>query len=148
MHSRTRMLAATAVAALLLAACTSGTTQSPASTSTDVQTIQVAMTDELRFEPDAFTVGAGETVRFEVTNSGEILHDFFIGDEQEQAEHEEDMGGMSGMGEDGPNSLSVDPGQTKTLEYTFPDEPGELLIGCHEPGHYDAGMVATLTIEE
>lgn len=147
MYYRSRMLAAAAVAALL-AACTSGTTQSPAGTSTDVRTIQVAMTDELRFEPDAFTAGAGETVRFEVTNSGEILHDFFIGDEQEQAEHEEEMGGMSGMAEDGPNSLSVDPGQTKTLEYTFPDEPGELLIGCHEPGHYDAGMVATVTIEE
>ena len=29
--------------------------------------IAVTMSDELRFEPDAFSVAAGETVRFEVT---------------------------------------------------------------------------------
>lgn len=147
MQFRCRMLAVTALA-LLLAACTSGTSQSPAGTSAEARIIEVAMTDELRFEPAAFTVRPGEMVRFEVTNTGAILHDFFLGDEAEQAEHEEAMGGMSGMAKDGPNSLSVDPGETKTLDYTFPDEPGELLIGCHEPGHYGAGMVATVTIEE
>lgn len=148
MPSRYRLLVALAGASLLLAACAGGASDSPSGTSSELRTIQVAMTDELRFEPDEFTVRVGETVRFEVTNTGAILHDFFLGDEAEQAEHEEEMGGMSGMGEDGPSSLSVDPGETKTLEYTFPDEPGELLIGCHEPGHYDAGMVATVTIEE
>ena len=147
MPSRYRVVALTAVL-LLLGSCSSGTTQSPSATSAGVRTIAVGMSDELRFEPAEFTVSAGETVRFEVTNNGQILHDFFLGDEQEQAEHEEEMGGMSGMAEDGPNGVSVDPGATKTLEFTFPDEPGELLIGCHEPGHYDAGMVATVTIED
>jgi uncharacterized cupredoxin-like copper-binding protein len=147
MPSRYRMLPATVLAVLLLAACSSGASQTPAA-SASARTIEVAMTDELRFEPAEFTVRAGETVRFEVTNTGAILHDFFLGDEAEQAEHEDEMGGMSGMGEDGPTSLSVEPGETKTLEYTFSDDAGELLIGCHEPGHYDAGMVATVTIEE
>lgn len=32
------------------------------------------------------------------------------------------------------------------FEYTF-EETGQLLAGCHEPGHYDGGMVATIVIE-
>jgi uncharacterized cupredoxin-like copper-binding protein len=47
---------------------------------------------------------------------------------------------------DEANAITLQPGETKTLEYTF-EEAGELLAGCHEPGHYDAGMVATITVE-
>ena len=43
--------------------------------------------------------------------------------------------------------VEVAPGETATLVYTF-DEPGELLYGCHVPGHYAAGMVGTITVEE
>lgn len=121
---------------------------SPAASSGGPRTIAVAMTDQLRFEPAQFTVSAGETVRFEVTNTGQIVHEFYIGDEDVQAAHEVEMGGMSGMGTDEANGLSIEPGHTETLEFTFPDEPGELLIGCHEPGHYAGGMVATITIED
>jgi uncharacterized cupredoxin-like copper-binding protein len=92
MPSRYRTLVVTAMALLPLAACTSGTSQSPAGTSSEVRTIEVAMSDELRFEPAEFTVRAGETVQFEVTNNGAILHDFFLGDQAEQAEHEEERG--------------------------------------------------------
>ncbi|HEX7173009.1 MAG TPA: hypothetical protein VF365_10425 [Candidatus Limnocylindria bacterium] len=31
--------------------------------------------------------------------------------------------------------------------HTF-DEPGELLIGCHVDGHYDAGMRGTFLAEK
>lgn len=49
------------------------------------------MTDGLRFEPAEFTVRAGETVRFEVTSTGQIVHAFFIGDAEAQAAHATDM---------------------------------------------------------
>ncbi len=140
-----RILVVTAV--VLLAACSSGTSQSPGATSSGPRTIALGMTDELRFKPAEITVRAGETVRFEVTNGGQMIHDFFIGDEDAQDDHEAEMGGMSGMGDDTPSSLSLDPGAMKTLDFTFPADPGALLIGCHEPGHYAAGMVATVTIE-
>jgi len=108
----------------------------------------VEATDELRFEPAEFTVQAGETVRFEVQNTGQIVHEFVIGDADEQAEHEAEMGDMaSGMEmHDEDNAISIPPGETKTLEWTF-DEVGEMLAGCHEPGHYDAGMVAEIHVE-
>lgn len=33
------------------------------------------------------------------------------------------------------------------LEYTFDDaDASEFVIGCHYPGHYDAGMRAIITV--
>ena len=111
-----------------------------------VRTIAVSMTDELRFEPDAFSVAAGETVRFEVTNEGQSAHEFLIGDEAAQAEFEEAMQGEMDHGTDA--GVSLDPGQTDSFQYTFDEAGAELLAGCHEPGHYDGGMVATITVTE
>jgi uncharacterized cupredoxin-like copper-binding protein len=131
---------------LVLAACSGGASGSPAESG--ARTIQVNASDELRFAPAELTVSAGETVRFEVHNTGQIVHEFVIGDADVQAEHEMEMGDMaSGMEmADEANAITLQPGETKTLEYTF-EEAGELLAGCHEPGHYDAGMVATITVE-
>ncbi len=109
------------------------------------RTIEVRMSDELRFEPAELVVAPGETVRFEVTNDGETVHEFLIGDEAAQAEIEEEMAGGE-MDHDTDAGVSVEPGQTETFDYTFGGEKGEILAGCHEPGHYDAGMVATITI--
>ncbi len=112
----------------------------------DVRTVEVGMTDELTFEPDSITVAPGETVRFEVTNTGEIVHEFLIGDEAAQAEFEDEMSGSDEMDHDTTAGVSVDPGQTETFDYTFGDTDGVVLAGCHEPGHYDGGMVATITV--
>jgi uncharacterized cupredoxin-like copper-binding protein len=106
--------------------------------------VKVVMSDAMRFAPDPITVKAGEEVTFVVTNDGVIVHEFFVGTEEEQLDHAAEMaaGGMS-HGHD--NALSLQPGETGSLTMTFA-EAGSLLIGCHEPGHYDAGMKATLTV--
>ncbi len=44
-----------------------------------------------------------------------------------------------------PNMVSVEPGQTAELTFSFA-APGDLLIGCHEAGHYEAGMRARLIV--
>ena len=131
--------------ALVLAACApSGGGGSP--TDQAPRAVQVQMTDELRFEPAEFTFQAGETVRFEVTNAGAIVHEFLIGDEAAQNEFEMEMAEGEGMAHDTDAGVSVEPGESETFEYTFA-EGGELLAGCHEPGHYDGGMVASITVE-
>ncbi len=109
--------------------------------------IEIRMTDELRFEPAEVKVLVGETVTFKVTNSGQILHDFTLGDEETQADHEAEMaaGGMPGIGHDDPNVLTLEPGQTGELTWRFTAQ-ATILYGCHLPGHYAAGMVGTLTI--
>jgi uncharacterized cupredoxin-like copper-binding protein len=106
--------------------------------------VKVVMGDTMRFAPDAITVKADEEVTFVVTNEGLIVHEFFVGTEDEQVEHAAEMaaGGMS-HGHD--NALSLKAAETGSLTMTFADARS-LLIGCHEPGHYDAGMVATLTV--
>jgi uncharacterized cupredoxin-like copper-binding protein len=53
------------------------------------------------------------------------------------------MVGHSGMGM--TDTVEVKPGTTGELTVTF-DKAGDVLIGCHQPGHYPAGMRATVTV--
>jgi uncharacterized cupredoxin-like copper-binding protein len=83
-------------------------------------------------------------VTFVVTSAGSAEHEFYLGDETAQAEHEQDM--MSGgMAHGDPAGISVKPGETKDLTYTFA-EAGETLAGCHVVGHYGGGMKAAITV--
>lgn len=38
-------------------------------------------------------------------------------------------------------------GESDTITFTVPDEPGEYLFICTFPGHYSGGMVGTLIVE-
>ena len=107
----------------------------------------MTLTDAMRIEPSSMNVEAGTPVTFVVTNVGVIPHEFMLGDEDIQDEHEQEMLEMGGMpmDHDHANAITVQPGQTKQLPYTFA-EPGTTLAGCHLPGHYPAGMMATITI--
>lgn len=111
------------------------------------RTIDVDMSDDFSYDPDSIDVTAGETVAFRVHNSGEVVHELVIGDQAVQDEHEQEMQDMDGgmMMADEPNAVSVEPGETKTLAFRF-TEAGELQYGCHQPGHYAAGMHAPLTV--
>lgn len=172
MHAR--VLAGLVPVALLVAACSPGTTTpttAPSSPSTAVASsrptlaptveptvapsaqpaatpasgdIAVVLSDAMRYAPDAITVRAAEEVSFIVRNDGAIVHEFFVGDGDEQAQHAEEMA-IGGMSHGHDNALSLKPGESGMLTMTFP-EPGSLLIGCHEAGHYEAGMQGTLTV--
>lgn len=107
--------------------------------------IEVKMVDPFEFDPTQIEVTAGETITFMVTNAGDLDHEFVIGDEGTQDEHEMMMDD-DGMGsEDEPNELALAGGESGELTWTFADA-GSLLFGCHVPGHYDAGMVGTLEV--
>jgi uncharacterized cupredoxin-like copper-binding protein len=87
---------------------------------------------------------------FVVTNTGTTDHEFYLGDEAAQAEHETQMGGMGGMGgmtHDEPDGIALEPGETKELTHTF-GTPGKTLAGCHLPGHYAGGMKADILVTE
>ena len=116
------------------------------------RTIEVDMVD-IAFEPSSIDVEAGETVRFVFSNEGEAVHEGYVGDEQAQEEHDAERSGdggepeeMEGMEhDDDDEAVVVDPGDTGELTYTF-DEPGVIQIGCHQPGHYEAGMVIDVNV--
>lgn len=112
------------------------------------RTITVDANDQMQFAPGDITVEAGETIAFVVTNSGNIEHEFVLGDEEVQNEHEAGMETSAGGEHADVNyAVSVEPGETRTLVHTF-DEEGELLYGCHVPGHYAAGMVGSIAVVE
>jgi uncharacterized cupredoxin-like copper-binding protein len=151
MH-RIRIAAMIGVVVTLLAACGSDDDSSTAGNENgDARTVEVDMVD-IAFEPDTLEIARGETVRFVFTNTGEVAHDAFIGDQDDQAGHEAEMreadddeGHGGGHGDDdAENAVTVEPGDTGELTYTF-DEAGTLEVGCHQPGHYDAGM--TIAVE-
>jgi uncharacterized cupredoxin-like copper-binding protein len=104
---------------------------------------------EFFFAPKRITAPAGRLIRFEVSNPGVVSHEFLIGDRhtQDDAEAEMAKGAKSGKGHTHADSASIylDAGESGVLEATF-DTPGELLIGCHVPGHWSAGMEGTFTV--
>ncbi len=55
---------------------------------------------------------AGETVHFEVTNAGQIVHEFLIGDEAAQDEFETEMCEGDGMAHDSDAGVSVERGSS------------------------------------
>jgi uncharacterized cupredoxin-like copper-binding protein len=115
------------------------------------RTIAIETNNQLAFSPNQFTVTEGETVAFVITNSGQLPHEFVIGDEDVQNEHEAEMlageeESMEEMG-DKPYAVDIPPGETVTLVYTF-DEAGTTLIGCHVEGHYPGGMRGTIVVSE
>ena len=146
-------------ALLLVAACSSGgtgTTASPSNApsaasgaplaSAAATRIEVKLLDTLRMEPSTMTVPMGVPVTFVVTNPGSTEHEFYLGDEAAQSEHEQVM--MSGgMTHDEPEGIAVKPGETKELTYTFA-KAGQTLAGCHVVGHYGGGMKAAITVSE
>lgn len=156
MHRRVALLGL--ALSLWLAACSAGgsPTAPPASapgasapaaspSPSPATRIEVRLADTLTIEPATIRVPAGVPVTFVVTNAGRVDHEFFLGDEAAQAEHEREMQSMGGMTHDEPMGIAVAPGVTKELTVTFP-AAGTILAGCHVAGHYAAGMKATVEI--
>jgi uncharacterized cupredoxin-like copper-binding protein len=170
-RSRTGLTAVLPAVALTVAACTAGSSPSePAGATMDMasmdehaefdfgepadagdadRTVEITASDEFAFDPEVVEATVGETITFRVENVGQIVHEFVLGDEDTQHEHEEEMAEMSpGMAmHDEPKAISVEPGETKEITWTF-TTAGEVLYGCHEPGHYDAGMVGAVQVSE
>lgn len=118
----------------------------PADASEADRTITIEATDDMAFDPSTVEVSAGEVITFEVANVGLLPHDFTLGDEDAQQEHAEEMAEMDEeMAHAAPNSMTIDAGQTASLTWQF-TEGGEVLYGCHQPGHYESGMVGSVEV--
>ncbi len=102
----------------------------------------------MRFTPGQIEVRQGETIKFVVTNVGRLRHEFSIGDRASQRAHALMMKKMPNMKhEDDPATVTVEPGQTKTVIWKFDKKPASPLeFACHEPGHYEAGMKAGVAL--
>ncbi len=127
------------------------------------RTIEIKMFDNY-YEPEALSVKEGETLRFVVKNSGELVHEFNIGTAAMHTAHQKEMAMMvahgileadkinhakMGMGHgqamqhEDPNSILLEPGKTGEVIWTF-SKASEIEFACNVPGHYGAGMVGRI----
>jgi uncharacterized cupredoxin-like copper-binding protein len=158
-----RSLSATLILAtgLLVAGCGGGGGSSdatlpaaggPGDPAKATRTVEIKAGDDLRFQPSQVQAKVGETVTFRVVNVASMEHDFVLGDEKAQSDHEKEMQQMSSdpnhnmaaMGDE-PNAIHIAPGATKEITWTFA-KAGTVIYGCHEPGHYASGMKGTVTV--
>ena len=115
-----------------------------------VDGVQVVTVDakEFKFTPSEIHITAGKA-KFILINSGIGVHEFVVYDASKK-----DIVDKAELAEDEETIMKnvlfeideLDAGQSKESD-TMILEKGSYVIGCHIPGHYEAGMNGTLIIE-
>ena len=130
--------------------------------------IEVKMYDNY-YEPSSFQINAGETIKFEVENAGELVHEFNIANKMMHMKHQPEMEKMveneilfadsidkdkmkkmakmdKSMGHSHSNSVLLEPKQKGDIIWKF-DNVKNIEVACNVPGHYQAGMIAKVNIK-
>ena len=130
--------------------------------------IKVVMYDNY-YEPSLFQINAGETIKFEVENAGELVHEFNIANKMMHIKHQPEMEKMveneilfadsidkdkmkkmakmdKSMGHSHSNSVLLEPKQKGDIIWKF-DNAVNIEVACNVPGHYQAGMIAKVNIK-
>lgn len=110
------------------------------------RTLEIRMTDDMRFAPKEIQVKLGETVRLVAVNAGKTLHEIVIGTPSELKMHAEMMKKHPGMEHDEPYMAHVNAGQKGAIVWTF-NRPGTFEFACLIVGHFEAGMVGRITVK-
>ena len=111
------------------------------------RSIEITMDDTMRFTPDTIKVKAGETIRFNITNTGKLPHEWVIGTMEHLKEHAETMRKMPGMAHHRePNMMNLEPGKSGSIVWEF-GTAGTVDFACLVPGHMEAGMAGKVVVE-
>ena len=103
--------------------------------------INVTMTD-FQFQPNLFTVPAGQEISLNSTNNGAVVHNFVIMKKGTTV-------GPFFDDEDLPNvfwQVEIQPGGSVDTSFTAPTDPGDYEVVCKTEGHIASGMTAKLTV--
>ena len=129
--------------------------------------IKVLMYDNY-YQPKSFRIKKNETIKFEVENKGELVHEFNIATKKMHLKHQPEMlmmveneiiladkidkKKMMEMSKKNPlmahkhsNSVLLSPGESAELIWKF-SNTAVLEAACNVPGHYEVGMVAKIDI--
>ena len=130
--------------------------------------IKVIMYDNY-YEPSSFKIKSGETIKFEVENAGELVHEFNIANKMMHLKHQPEMQKMveneilfadsidkekmkkmakmdKSMGHSHSNSVLLEPKQKGDIIWKF-DNAVNIEVACNVPGHYQVGMIAKVDIK-
>lgn len=110
------------------------------------RSIDIDMTDAMRFTPAQVQIKASETVRFNVRNSGRIRHEMVLGTDADLQAHYAMMMKDPGMRHEEANAISLEGGKSGQIVWKF-DRAGTVSFGCLEPGHYTAGMKGAVSVQ-
>lgn len=99
--------------------------------------VSVTLT-EFKVDASTHSVPANTLIHFNVTNSGTVVHEFVL---EPASAQDEPManGDLESEMED------IQPGETRTMDWTI-TEPGDYHLACYTPGHFEAGMITTITV--
>jgi uncharacterized cupredoxin-like copper-binding protein len=109
------------------------------------RTIELTMTDNMRFTPNRIDVKQGETVRIVLKNQGRMLHEFVLGTKQELEEHAALMVKFPTMEHAEPYMAHVSASKAGEIVWTF-NRAGDFDFACLIAGHYQAGMVGKVKV--
>ena len=132
------------------------------------RTIKVIMYDNY-YEPNSFNIKSGETIKFEVVNAGELVHEFNIANAMMHKKHQPEMEKMveneillansidknkmkkmakmdKSMGHTHSNSVLLEPNEKGDIVWKF-ENAMNIEIACNVPGHYQVGMIAKVDIK-
>ena len=132
------------------------------------RTIKVIMYDNY-YEPSSFNIKSGETIKFEVVNAGELVHEFNIANAMMHKKHQPEMEKMveneilladsidkekmkkmakmdKSMGHSHSNSVLLEPNEKGDIVWKF-ENAMNIEIACNVPGHYQVGMIAKVDIK-
>ena len=132
------------------------------------RTIKVVMYDNY-YEPNSFNIKSGETIKFEVVNAGELVHEFNIANAMMHKKHQPEMEKMveneilladsidkdkmkkmakmdKAMGHSHSNSVLLEPKEKGDIVWKF-ENAMNIEIACNVPGHYQVGMIAKVDIK-
>ncbi|HEY9104248.1 cupredoxin family protein [Chitinimonas sp.] len=110
-----------------------------------VRTVDISMSDSMRFSPDLITVQQGEVLKLRISNKGKVLHELVMGTEKDLRSHAALMQKFPNMEHSDPYMVHVPAGKTGEMVWDF-NQPGEFLFGCLVPGHFEAGMMGRIKV--
>ena len=109
------------------------------------RTVDITMSDSMRFSPASVSTKKGETIRFVLKNEGKLKHEMVLGTIAELKEHAALMVKFPQMEHADPNQASVEAGKTGELIWQF-TKAGTFDFACLQAGHYEAGMKGQVVV--
>lgn len=110
------------------------------------RTITVVMDDQMRFTPAHLVIQKGETVRLQVENAGQVMHEMVLGTPASLDAHAQMMLQMPGMPHEAPYMAHVAPDAQGDVLWSF-NQAGTFDFACLIAGHFEAGMRGTITVQ-
>lgn len=110
------------------------------------RTITIAMSDDMKFNPNKIDIKQGETIRFVIRNNGKLMHEMVIGTKSVLDKHAEMMVKHPNMEHDELYMAHVSPKKSGEIIWKF-NRPGNFEFACLIAGHYQAGMVGKIEVK-